>query len=282
MDGVSLNEEERRGSDRRGGDRRHGDRRQSDRRSGPRREGDAAPLSFRREREDLAAAFRWTARLNMHEGIANHFSLAVSDDGADFLLNPFGVHFSKMRASDLMLVNAHEAPDPADDRIDPTAIAIHGALHRNVPQARCIIHLHPKYATVLASLKDSAIPPIDQNTMRFYERVAIDEGFDGMGLGDEAERLSTTLGNKSVLMMGNHGVMVVAENVARALDEMIYLERACETVVTAYMTGRELRVAPHEVAAKTAQQWADYPGFSEKHLGAIRAILDEEEPAYRD
>lgn len=282
MDGVSLNEEERRGSDRRAGDRRHGDRRQSDRRSGPRREGDAAPLSFQREREDLAAAFRWTARLNMHEGIANHFSLAVSDDGADFLLNPFGVHFSKMRASDLMLVNAHEAPDPADDRIDPTAIAIHGALHRNVPQARCIIHLHPKYATVLASLKDSAIPPIDQNTMRFYERVAIDEGFDGMGLGDEAERLSTTLGNKSVLMMGNHGVMVVAENVARALDEMIYLERACETVVTAYMTGRELRVAPHEVAAKTAQQWTDYPGFSDKHLGAIRAILDEEEPAYRD
>ena len=105
--------------------------------------------------------------------------------------------------------------------------------------------------------------------VRSHDRAgAIDDGFDGMGLGDEAERLSTTLGNKSVLMMGNHGVMVVAENVARALDEMIYLERACETVVTAYMTGRELRVAPHEVAAKTAQQWADYPGFSEKHLGA--------------
>ncbi|MEQ8604343.1 MAG: class II aldolase/adducin family protein [Marivibrio sp.] len=282
MDGVARTDEERRGQDRRTSDRRQADRRSADRRTGPRREGDAASPAFQQEREDLAAAFRWTARLNMHEGIANHFSLAVSDDGADFLLNPFGVHFSKMRASDLMLVNAHATPDPADDRLDPTAIAIHGALHRNVPQARCIIHLHPKYATVLASLKDSSIPPIDQNTMRFYERVAIDEDFDGMGLGDEAERLSTTLGNKQVLMMGNHGVMVVAETVARALDEMIYLERACETVVTAYMTGRELRVAPHAVAAKTAQQWADYPGFSDKHLGAIRAILDEEEPGYRE
>lgn len=240
-----------------------------------------ADAAYQQEREDLAAAFRWTARHGMHEGIANHFSLAVSDDGSKFLLNPYGVHFSRMKASDLMLMDAHAPPDPSDDRVDPTAFAIHGALHRNVPQARCILHLHPKYGTVLASLADSTIPPIDQNSMRFYERVAVDDGYDGMGLGEEAERLSRTLGNKSVLMMGNHGVMTVADTVARAFDEMVYLERACETVVTAYMTGKELRIAPHAVAAKTAQQWADYPGFSDKHFQALKGILDAEEPEYR-
>ena len=141
------------------------------------------------ERVDLAAAFRWTARLNMHESIANHFSLAVSDDGSKFLVNPFGRHFSRMRASDMMLIDAND-PGMADHPdLDPTAWAIHGAVHRNVPHARCVMHVHSKHALVLATLKDSRIPPIDQNTMRFFERIAIDEHFGGMGLGEEAERL---------------------------------------------------------------------------------------------
>ncbi|MFC6857050.1 class II aldolase and adducin N-terminal domain-containing protein [Marivibrio halodurans] len=276
MDGIDKSD--RRGG---GGDRRRSDRRAGDRREGDRRDGACASTAFQAEREDMAAAFRWTARHGMHEGIANHFSLAVSDDGSRFLLNPYGVHFSRMKASDLLLLDAREEPEGMGDAVDPTAYAIHGALHRNLPQARCVLHLHPKYATVLASLADSTIPPIDQNSMRFYERVAIDEGYDGMGLGDEAERLSRTLGNRSVLMMGNHGVMVVGETVARAFDEMVYLERACETVVTAYMTGQPLRRASHEVASKTARQWAEYPAFGEKHFAALRAILDEEEPDYR-
>ncbi len=239
-------------------------------------------LSHRDERSDLAAAFRWAARLGMHEAVANHFSLALSDDGAQFLINPYGRHFSRMRASDLLLLDSAEQPEGLGERVDPTAWCIHGAMHRNVPQARCILHVHSKYATVLASLKDSTLPPIDQNSMRFNGRVAIDDGFDGMGLEEEAERLSHCIGNKSILMMGNHGVMVVGESVAKAFDELYYFERACETVVTAYMTGRELRIASPEVAAKTAEQWQDYPGLAEKHFAALLAILDEEEPGFRD
>ena len=91
-------------------------------------------------RRDLAAIFRWTAREGMHEGIANHFSYAVSDDGQQFLMNPFGVHFSKMRASDLLLVDANNLSEANKQLIDPTALAIHGAKHRNNPQARCIVH----------------------------------------------------------------------------------------------------------------------------------------------
>jgi ribulose-5-phosphate 4-epimerase/fuculose-1-phosphate aldolase len=216
----------------------------------------------------------------MNEGIANHFSLAVSADGRRFLLNPYGTHWLLMKASDLVEIDA-DAPAPGNGAsLDPTAVAIHGALHRRVPQARCVMHLHSKYATALACLKDPTMPPIDQNTMRFYNRIAIDDGFDGMGLGDEAERLATRLGNRSVLLMGNHGVLVAGESVAVCFDAIYYFERAAETYITALSTGRELNAASHEVAEKTARQWEDYPDFADKHLSAIRAVLDREAPDY--
>lgn len=233
-------------------------------------------------REDLAAAFRWTARLDMHEGVANHYSLAVSDDGKQFLINPNGVHFSRITASGLLQL---DADDPGamerPDAPDPTAWAIHGAIHRRVPDARCIMHLHSKYATVLASLKDSTLYPVDQNSMRFFEQVSIDDGFDGMGLGEEAERLALLVAARPIVMMGNHGVLVTGRTVAEAFDLIYYFERACETLISAYMTGRELRIAPDAVARKTAQQWVEYPDFADNHIREIRAVLDAQDPEYR-
>lgn len=231
-------------------------------------------------RRDLAAAFRWTARLGMHEAIANHFSLAVSPDGRRFLINPYGRHWSVIRASDLVEMDADAPEDGIGDTIDPTAAAIHGALHRAVPRARCIMHLHSKYALALACLKNPSLPPIDQNTMRFFNRVAVDDGFDGMGLGEEAERIARTLGNRSVLVMGQHGVLVTAPDVAQCFDTIFYFEKAAETYITALSTGRPLNVASDEVAEKTARQWEDYPGFAAKHLAAIRDVLDAQEPDY--
>lgn len=233
-------------------------------------------------RVELACAFRWTARLGMHEAIANHFSLAVSEDGRRFLINPYGRHFSRVRASDLLLL---DADDPAalqrPGAPDITAWALHGALHRQHPHARCILHVHSKYATALACLADSRLPPIEQNAMRFFERVAIDEGFDGMGLGDEAERVSRQLGDKPILLMGNHGVLVAAPSVAQAFDDLYYFERACELYLTALATGRPLRIASDAVARKTARQWLDYPDFASRHFAALQEILDEQEPDYR-
>jgi len=233
-------------------------------------------------RVDLAAAFRWAVRWNMLEGVANHFSLAVSDDGATFLVNPNGRHFSRIRASELLLIDANDPTTmERPGAPDATAWCIHGALHRNVPGARCILHVHSKYATVLAALADSSMPPIDQNTMRFYGRIAVDDGFQGLGLDDEAERLSTTLGNRSVLVMGNHGVLITGDTVAQALDELYYFERACETLITAYSTDKELRIAPHDVAELTCRQWQEYPGLAENHFRELKAILDDEEPDYQ-
>jgi len=238
--------------------------------------------AIREARIDLAAAFRWTARLNMHEGIANHYSLAVSDDGSKFLMNPKFRHFSRVRASELLLLDAND-PTTMDrpDAPDPTAWCIHGAMHRANPNVRCLLHVHPKYSLALACLKDPSMPAIDQNTARFYGRIAYDDGFSGMGLGDEAERLATLLGNKSIMLMGNHGVMATGRNVAEAFDELYYFEKAAETVITALSTGRELKVLSDAVAQQTCNEWQDYDGGCEGHLRAIREILDEEEPDYR-
>lgn len=238
----------------------------------------------RRLREDLAAVFRWTARLGMHESVANHFSVAVNDTGSQFLINPDGRYFANMRASDLLLLDADDSSVmERDDAPDATAWAIHSAMHRNNSRARCVLHLHPHYATALSSLLDADLPPIDQNTMRFYQRFVIDNEFDGMALGDEAERVSGLLREHSVLLMGNHGVTAVGESVAVAFSNMYYFEKACRNYITALSTGRKLHVVDHETAEKTAVQWEDFiKPLADAHLREIREILDREEPQYRD
>lgn len=237
------------------------------------------------DRCDLACAFRWTARLNLHEAVANHYSLAVSDDGLRFLMNPNGRHFSRVKASELLLIDAADEETMArPDAPDPTAWHLHGAIHRNVPGACCVMHVHSKYALALACLADSTLPPIDQNSMRYYGRVIVDDGYDGMGLGDEAVRVSHAFRDnpgKSVMVMGNHGAMIVGPTVAQTFDELFYFEKSCETYLTALSTGRPLRIASDTVAAKTRDQWLDYPGAGDLHFAELKRVLDDEGSDYR-
>ena len=239
-------------------------------------------MDFEEERIALACAFRWAARFGMHEAVANHFSVTVNRAGTRFLMNPKGRHFSRIRASELLLLDAGDDETMArPDAPDPTAWALHGSIHRRVPHARCVLHVHSNYASVLGCLADPKLPPIDINAMRFWGSVCIDDGFDGMSLGEEADRIARLLGDRPILLMRNHGLMVIGATVARAFDDLYYFERACSTYITALQTGRELRVVSDETAAKTAQQWRDYPGLGEDHFRELQAILDREEPSYR-
>lgn len=240
-------------------------------------------LDHRAERAELAAAFRWTARLGMHEGVANHFSLAVDAQGRRFLMNPNQMHFSRVRASDLLLI---DADDPATmqrpDAPDPTAWGLHGTLHRRCPHARCAMHVHAVHATVLASLADSRLPPVDQNAAMFFGRVAVDEHYGGLAFEAEAERACAHLADpaKKVLVMANHGIMVTGATVADTFNRLYYFERAAETYIKALWTGRPLRVLPDEIAEKTAAEVESYPGQAERHLAELRAILDAEGSDY--
>jgi ribulose-5-phosphate 4-epimerase/fuculose-1-phosphate aldolase len=246
----------------------------------------ATPREFdhRGERVDLAAAFRWFARLGMHESVANHLSVAVSPDGAQFLVNPRGRHFARVCAGDLLLLDAKDTSTlDRPDAPDPTAWYLHAALHGRLPEARCVMHLHSKYATALACLEDCTLHPIDMNTMRFFGRVVLDRHFAGMALSArEGERVAGLLGaGKTVLLMANHGVLVIGASVAAAFDELYYFERAAETLLTCYATGRELRIVADDVAALTERQWRDYGRLAIDHLDNVKAILDVEEPSYR-
>jgi ribulose-5-phosphate 4-epimerase/fuculose-1-phosphate aldolase len=237
-----------------------------------------------RLRTDLAAAFRLAARNDWHEAVANHFSLAVAEDGRRFLMNPRWMHFSRIRASDLLLLDAGDATVmDRPDAPDPSAWSIHGALHATLPHARCVLHVHPPYATALAALADPAILPVDQNTARYYRRVAIDLGFSGVAdNAAEGQRIAAALGNHRRMILGNHGVLVAAPTVAEAYDDLYYLERACRTLMLAYATGRPLNVMPHELAERTAQGWEAYPSYAEAHFREMRAILDAEAPSYAE
>ena len=237
-------------------------------------------------RLDLAVAFRSAARLNMHEAVANHFSVAVSGDGQKFLINPAGRHFSRMRAGDLLLVemNAKDFGISAGQIVDPTAINLHGQIHKLVPDARCVLHTHMPYTTVLACLQDFEFLMLDQNACRFYNRIAYDRDYAGMALEvSEGERVAKLLGrSRSVLFLANHGVIVVGKSVAEAFDELYYLEKASQLQVLAMSTRHELKLIPNETAAMVCKQWLEYPNAAEYHLAALTEILDQESRDFRN
>jgi ribulose-5-phosphate 4-epimerase/fuculose-1-phosphate aldolase len=233
-------------------------------------------------RVDLAASFRMIAKLGMHEAVANHFSAAVSADGRKFLMNPKWRHFSRIKAGDLVLFDLDDTDDINNRTdVDPTAWAIHGQMHRSLPQARVVMHLHPPFATTIAALADPMIKPIDQNTARYFNRLAVDGSYSGMAdSAQEGARLARLLGNKSRLMMGNHGVLVIANSVGEAFDDIYTLERACQTLVQAYSTGQPLKVLPDQVAENTAQDWETITDFSVAHFEEMKRVLDAEDPSY--
>ncbi|MEQ8374240.1 MAG: class II aldolase/adducin family protein [Roseibium aggregatum] len=235
-------------------------------------------------REDLAAAFRLAVKFGWSESVGNHFSAAVSDDGSKFLMNPKWRHFGEIRASDLLLLDANDEMVMAGENApDPSAWCIHGTVHRENPKARVLFHCHPPNATALATLQDPSMKPIDLNTARFFGKVAVDLGFGGMA--DEAEegrRIAETLGDKPVLVMGNHGVSVSAVTVAEAFEHLYFFERAAETLLKAYGTGQPLAIMSDNLAAKTAAEWEPYVGMGYAHFDYWKRDLDRSEPDYRD
>ena len=238
--------------------------------------------AIQQARADLAAAFRWAARLGCHEAVANHFSCAVNDEGTRFLVNPWGKHFSEIRASDLLVSDSRGEVHEGEGFVERTAACIHGPIHERVPHARCVLHTHMPYATALACLEDGRLEMCSQNSARFYGRIAYDDAFNGIALDDaEGDRICNALGNKPIMLMAGHGVLVTGQTVAEAFDTMYYLERACQHQIMAMSTGRPLRLLSDEVARRTSEQWhGDGWDWGAEHFGALKRILDREEPEY--
>ena len=232
-------------------------------------------------RRDLAAALRWSHRLGLDEGICNHFSFELPGRPGHFLINPQGMHWSEVTAGDLVVVDAAGRKVAGRHRVEPTAFFIHGAMHRSKPSAKCVLHTHMPYATALTVVHDGRLEWASQNSLKFYDRVAYDDQYNGLALDEaEGERMCAMARDADVLFLANHGVIVCGPTVAAAFDDLYYLERACMLQVLAMGTGRPLRVVPERVAMKTGQQMAEDSEQTALHFAAIKRMLDRDEPGW--
>jgi len=235
-------------------------------------------------RTDLAAAFRLAAKMDLHESVANHFSAAVSPDGRRFLINPKWRHFSLVKASELILLDADDSETMnRPDAPDPSAWCIHSAIHARIPEARVVLHCHPPYATAMCGLADPTIPPINQSTARFWGRTVYDMEMGGPPDDPaEGERVANALKGHSVMMMGNHGVTVIGESVAHAFEELYYLERACRNALTALSSGRPLKLMSKDLASSVAEMWTRFTDQGPAHFAELKTLLDRDDSSYRD
>jgi ribulose-5-phosphate 4-epimerase/fuculose-1-phosphate aldolase len=232
-------------------------------------------------RVDLAAAFRLAVRMDLHEGVCNHFSVMLPD-GKTFLLNRYGLHWSEVTASNLLGLDAEGRILAGDGEFEKTAFYIHSRIHLAHPRATCVLHTHMPYATSLTLLEGGRLEMVEQNALRFHDDIAYDEVYNGLVVDDaEGDRLARALGSKRVMFLANHGVIVVGTTVAEAFDAMYYLERACRLQVLARSMGGKLRPVSKEVVQKTYQMiLADTPKYAGAHFEALKRILDREEPDY--
>src|ERR671919_1213869 len=192
-------------------------------------------------RVDLAAAFRLAVRLDLHEGVCNHFSVMLPD-GKRFLLNRYGLHWSEVSASNLLALDADGNVLAGEGEFEKTAFYIHSRIHLAHPRATCVLHTHMPYATALTLLEGGRLEMVEQNALRFHDDIAYDDVYNGLVVDDaEGDRLARALGTKRVMFLANHGVIVVGASVAEAFDAMYYLERACRLQVLARMMGAKLR-----------------------------------------
>jgi ribulose-5-phosphate 4-epimerase/fuculose-1-phosphate aldolase len=236
---------------------------------------------FADQRIDLVGALRFAAELGLHEGVCNHFSLSTPlRDGTNaFLINPQGLQWTEILPSDLVLVDVHGRKLHGKHNVEPTAFFIHGRIHKAKPRARCIMHTHMPYATALTLLEDGRLKWISQNSLRFYNRVAYYSEYGGLALDEaEGDRICDTLGDADILFMANHGVLICAENVAYAFDDLYYLERACMVQVLAESTGKPLRHISPEIAALTSRQFEGERRQSTMHFEALKKTLTIREP----
>ncbi len=236
-------------------------------------------------RVDLAAAHRLAVHYGYHEGIDNHFTLLVPGHGDRFLLAPFGLHWSEVRASDFLVVDFAGKVLAGRGPVEDTAFHIHAPLHAARPDVACVMHTHMPYATALSMLEEPELLMASQNAIGFAGLVASCD-YHGFALDSgEGRRMAAALGHKAVLMLRNHGVVATGRSVAEAFNTLYFFERAAMTQILAQSSGHKMRLVPEPMLRLTVEQYtasAEVEGLDriDLHFAALKRMLDRQGSDY--
>lgn len=235
-------------------------------------------------RVELAAAYRLVHYYGMTETIHSHISVRIQSEPAIFLINPYGMLFDEIRASDLVRVDVNgNKIDATDAEVNQAGFTIHSAIHLGCPDAHAIAHTHTVSGMAVAAMEEGLLP-LNQASMEFYNRVAYHD-YEGISLDlDERDRLVASLGQKNCLILRNHGLLTVGRTVAEALYYMYNLNKACEIQVNVLGTSTKPILPPPEICEHTARQFEE-PTFHNQEVARIweanRRLLDRLDSSYR-
>ena len=233
-------------------------------------------------RLDLTTALRAAARHGLNEGVCNHFSMTVPGRPDLFLVNPQGLHWSEITPADLVMADGEGNVIEGGYPVEASAFFIHGRIHQGNRRAQVVLHTHMPYATALTSIRDGRIEMCTQNAFRYWNRIAYDDDYAGVALSnDEGDRMCRALGDKDILFLQNHGVIVTGPTVAKAYDDLYYLERTAMVQVLAMQTGRPLLNIDPALAEHTFNQIAEVNEQAVLHFESLKRMLDREEPGWR-
>ena len=235
-------------------------------------------------RVHLAAALRLAVLHELEEGIDNHFTVAVPGRDGQYLILPYGLHWSEARASDLIVFDEQGGVLEGSGELELSAQCIHAPIHR-ITGARVVLHTHQTWAMALNMLDDNRLLPASQTAAFFDGQIAYDDDYTGLAATlEEGERLARAMGTRPIVFMKNHGVLVTGETVAQAYRRLYRLERVCRNQVLAMGTGRPLSVLSKEIVARVqAPNPGDrHPRAERERLffEAMMRVLDREMPGY--
>ena len=180
-----------------------------------------------------------------------------------------------------MIVDEHGEVVEGRHKVEPTAFFIHGRIHLG-KRKKCVLHTHMPHATALCLLENGALDcAANQNAMRFWNRIGYDGDYGGVALDEnEGDRICNALGDRDVVFLAHHGVIVCGDNVAHAFDDLYYLERSCMVQVLAQGTGGRLKRAPTHLVEHAASQIESQRQQSVLHFDALKRLLDRDQPGW--
>lgn len=234
-------------------------------------------------RIDLAAAYRLCALFGWDDLIYTHISARVPGPEHHFLVNPLGLSFDEITASNLVKIDLEgNVIGNSPHRPNAAGFVIHGGIHSVRDDAGAIIHLHTEAGMALSMLKDGLLP-LTQHAMRFYGRIGYHD-YEGIALStEERDRIISNLGQHAALIFRNHGTLTVGKTVGHAFVEMFYLEKAAKSQLLAQASGQELIIPSVDVAALTVSQWINDLNISgQREWPSLLRKLDRLDSSYRN